>query len=146
MPFEILDFPGTGDLADLVPTPTAEAAPFWDALVSGRLDLQRCRVCANFRYPIAPVCPYCLAEATEWQTTSGRGVVVSWIRYHKCYLPQFEPLIPYSVVTVELDAGPRIFGRWRDPETPHIGGRVEAVGERWSDSGVSQAFRASVKR
>jgi uncharacterized protein len=139
--FEIDDFPGTGQLEDLVPAITADIAPFWDALRSGFLALQRCSSCGELRYPVAPACPYCLSDEAEWAKVAGNGSIFSWIRYHKCYLSQFESLMPYAVVTVQLDAGPRIFGRWASDAPPEIEAPVEMFGERWADGHVSHAFR-----
>jgi uncharacterized OB-fold protein len=70
--------------------------------------------------------------------------VHSWIRYHRTYLPQFEPLLPYVVLCVTLVEGPRIFGRLVDADRggpdPSPGMPVEVVFERWPDGGVVHAF------
>jgi uncharacterized OB-fold protein len=122
--------------ADLLPDATADTAPFYGGLDDGRLMLQECTVCGRVRYPIAPVCPYCQADAHRWKTVDGRGTVHSWVRYHRCFVSAFEALVPYVVLTVQLDEGPRLFGRLvgATTDTVHIGDRVEAVVEQ-SDSG-----------
>ena len=50
--------------------------------------------------------------------------------------------MPYSVLTVQLDAGPRMFGRFASEIEPTIGMRVTAIGERWPDGRVLPAFIA----
>lgn len=137
---DIRSFPGTGDTSHLIPRVTSDTAPFWDALNEGKLALQRCANCGKVRYPVAPVCPYCRTSTWSWDPVSGAGSVFSWIRYHKSYQPEFEPLMPYCVLTVQLDAGPRIFGRFVGGTDPAVGQRVTAIGERWPDGRVLPAF------
>jgi uncharacterized OB-fold protein len=139
-------FPGTGDLAPLLPPQTELSAPFFDALREGLLVLQRCSGCNRLRGQIGPVCPYCRGEGFSWQALSGTGAVHSWIRYRRSYLPEFEPLLPYVVLCVTLDEGPRIFGRLIDHDAgaeapdPFPGMPVETVIEQWQDGGAVHAF------
>ena len=48
--------------------------------------------------------------------------------------------MPYTVVTTQLDDGPRMFGRPAADVEPVIGMRVKAIGERWSDGRIIHAF------
>lgn len=69
--------------------------------------------------------------------------MVSWVRYHRSYLPQFERLVPYFVVCAQLEEGPRIFGRLADPSAePHMDMTVSAIIEVWEDGGHALAFVA----
>jgi uncharacterized OB-fold protein len=136
-------FPGSGDPAYLLPVPTRETRPFFDALAGGTLALQRCAACSRFRYPVGPVCPYCGGASFPWQPVSGRGSVHSWIRYHKCYVPELESQMPYVVLSVQLDEGPRIFGRLADTDVePEVGMPVRAIVERWPGGQCVHAFVA----
>jgi len=72
----------------------------------------------------------------------GLGLVHSWVRYHRAYVPAFEPLLPYSAVSVEPDEGPRLFGRFTSSGLPKIGLRVQTVAERWTTERVVTAFAA----
>jgi uncharacterized OB-fold protein len=141
-----LPFPGTAELAPLLPPLTEQSKPFFDALRDGRLALQRCAGCDRVRGLVAPVCPYCGNEAFAFEAMSGAGGVHSWIRYRRSYLPAFEALMPYVVLCVALDEGARIFGRLIEDEPgaspdPFVGMRVEVVLERWPDGGVTHAFK-----
>jgi uncharacterized protein len=138
--FEIRSFPGVGESKHLITRITSDLAPFWDGLNSGQLVLQNCSSCGRSRYPVAPVCPYCRTSAFKWKTVSGAGSVFSWIRYHKSYLPEFEPLMPYCVLSVQLDAGPRMFGRLASLSQPSTDMRVTVIGERWADGRILPAF------
>lgn len=110
-----------------------DSAPFWEALGEGRFVCQYCARCGKFRFPVAPVCPYCLCVEWSWRSLSGRGVVFSWVRYHRSYLPEFEPLMPYCVLTVELEEGVRMIARHTGELPPAISQPVRLVIERWPD-------------
>ena len=141
---ELREFPGGGDGAALLPPRTLENAPYWDGLRERRLVLQRCAACAHARYPVAPVCPRCGAAEHAWEALSGAGSVHSWVRYRRAYLPEFEPLLPYDVLCVSLDRGPRVFGRLVDSgggEPPGIGMAVQALVERFGGGDCVLAFR-----
>jgi uncharacterized OB-fold protein len=144
MSLEVRDFPGAGDPGHLLPPRTVQNAPFFDALGEGRLVLQRCDGCSRLRQPVGPVCPYCGGEAFDWQALSGNGTVHSWVRYQRSYLPEFEPLMPYVVLSVALEEGPRIFGRLAAEADPYAGMPVAAIVERWPGGQCVHAFVPSV--
>jgi len=146
-PLELREFPGAGDGAALLPPRTRENATFWEGLRERRLLLPRCAECARARFPIAPVCPYCGATAHAWEPLCGRGTIHSWVRYQRSYLPEFEPLMPYVVLTVELEEGPRIYGLLRDTHSPlPIGAPVALAIERWPNGRCVAAFAARICR
>lgn len=92
-----------------LPTLTDENRPFWEAAARGELRLQRCRACRRHRYPIAPVCPRCLAAEHEWEPVSGRGRVFSFVVFHQVYHRAFQGDVPYNVALVQLEEGPFMF-------------------------------------
>lgn len=140
---ELRDFPGAGDPTRLLAPETDDAAPFHEGLQACRLVLQRCRSCARLRWPLAPVCPYCRSPQLDWEELSGLGAVHSWVRYGRSYLPEFEPLMPYAVLSVALAEGPRMFGRLCDADVePYIGMPVRAIVERFAGGGRMPAFAA----
>ena len=146
-PLELRDFPGAGDPTALLPPRTRESAPFFDALAEGHLILQRCLGCERLRHPIAPVCPYCTATAFEWHHCTGAGTVHSWVRYRRGYLPEFEPLLPYDVLCVALEEGPRLFGRLAGPAAePSFEMPVQAIVERFPSGECALAFVAAAGR
>lgn len=91
-----------------LPRITPDNRPFWEAARRHELRLQRCGECGRFWYPPGPVCPDCLSEHFEWSQVSGRGIISSWVVFHKAYFPAFAAEIPYAVVQVELEEGPRL--------------------------------------
>ena len=92
-----------------LPELNAENRPFWQACREGRLAMQKCGACGHIRYPIQAVCPECLSEQTEWENLSGRGEVLSRLVFHQVYHKAFKNDVPYNVVLVQLDEGPRMF-------------------------------------
>jgi len=112
-----------------LPRVTADNRAFWEATKRHELRLQRCDACGRFRYPPAPVCPRCLSESAEWTRVSGRGTVTTFIVMHKVYFPAFAGDVPYNVVQVELEEGPRLTANLVDVPNDQIevGMRVEAV-------------------
>ena len=91
-----------------LPRITPDAEPFWKALRERRVVLPYCRDCSEPHLPPGPVCPFCLSERLEWRAASGRGKVSTWTVVHKAWFAAFEADIPYNVVQVELDEGPRL--------------------------------------
>jgi hypothetical protein len=123
------------------PTITADSAAHYDALKRGELILQRCEACHCARMPAMPVCTRCGSDRAAWIGASGQGRVHSWVRYHRPYLPEFESMVPYAVLAVQLDEGPVMFGRLVTPvAAPRIGQSVKGVVERWSDGFCGLAF------
>jgi uncharacterized OB-fold protein len=144
---EIRAFPGAGEPDRLLPRRTRQNEPFFAALAEGRLQLQRCTECGHARYPVAPACPRCGVTDARWDELPGTGSVHSWIRYRKSYLPEFEPLMPYVVLCVALDDGPRMFGRLAGAEgDPAVGDRVRMVTERFASGQHTIAFIAGEGR
>jgi uncharacterized protein len=108
------------------------AAPFWEHAAEERLAVQRCAKCRDLHFPPTQVCPVCLSEEQEWQVVSGSGRVVSWVHFHQAYWPAFRAELPYNVVLVELDEGPRLLSNLVSPPAQGIepGMKVRAVFEK----------------
>lgn len=137
----VRQFPGQGSAADVLPRLSPDEQPFFAALAGARLMLQACTRCQRLRYPVAPACPYCQESGFEWSPARPRGVVHSWVRYHRGFLPELAPLVPYVVLAVRLHDGPILFGRLADTDVePRIDLPVHAIAERWADGGHVLAF------
>ena len=79
--------------------------PFWRHMKDDRqMRLQCCDNCNAFRYPPGPVCHECLSPDFQWKAVSGEGQLLSWISFHKQYLPEYPA--PYNVIAVKLVEGP----------------------------------------
>lgn len=51
------------------------------------------------------------------RAVSGRGTVFSWIVAHHAFHPAFEPDVPYVVLEVKLEEGPRVNARFVEAPT-----------------------------
>lgn len=108
--------------------------PLWQLLEeTGTLHLQCCSDCNTWRYPPGPVCQECLSPRHEWKPVSGGGELLSWVVFHKQYLPAYPA--PYNVISVRLDEGPTIISNLiGDPrEGSPIGRRVKLAVVRMDD-------------
>lgn len=94
-----------------VPHPTTESQPYWDGAADGRLRLQRCGSCGKFRHYPQLVCDRCYSLKVEWVEASGRGTVHSWTVAQHAFHPAFKTDLPYTLVIVDLEEGPRAMGR-----------------------------------
>ena len=109
------------------PTPpeSALSAPYWEGLAQGELRLQACAHCGTLRHYPRLLCTACFREGVTWRVASGRGRIHSWTVAHHAYHPAFGAELPYTLVTVDLDEGPRALGRWHGGELA-LGLRVRA--------------------
>jgi uncharacterized protein len=109
--------------------------PFWDLLAeTGQMHLQCCSGCGAWRYPPGPACPACLSPDAAWKPVSGGGELLSWVVFHKQYLPAYPA--PYNVIAVRLDEGPTIISNLvEDPDraAKPIGRRVRLAVQRMDD-------------
>ncbi len=97
------------DTAKPLPAITPLSKPFWDAAGAGRLAVQHCDDCGMLRFPPLPRCDICGNERTSWVTLSGRGSIWAKCEFHRAYLPGFAAELPYNVVLIALEEGPRLY-------------------------------------
>lgn len=136
-----VDFPGGHRSERVRPAITPENERHYQALREGVLLLPQCSFCRVVGVPSGPCCPACGTNERAWRRCSGRGLVHSWVRYHRAFIPEFRELVPYMVITARLEEGPTMFGRWLSPEhDPRIDAPVRGVVERWADGFCGLAF------
>lgn len=87
-----------------LPEPTELSRPFWEAANESRLILQRCDVCAHYRWTPQILCTHCQAEPFTWTEISGRGRLYSFTIVHRAPTAGFE--VPFVLAVVELEEGP----------------------------------------
>jgi uncharacterized protein len=86
-------------------------APFWAATSERKLMVQKCAHCGYLRWPPGPLCPECQTEGGDWTEVRPAGTLWSIATYHRALDPAFTDDVPYTVALVELDDGPRMYGR-----------------------------------
>jgi uncharacterized OB-fold protein len=130
-------------VAKPLPPPTEALAPFLEAAKRGVLVVQRCDDCGGRRFPAREICSACLSRAASWVPVSGKGQVFSFYVMHQIYHPAFASEVPYAVVVVELDEGPRLTTNVVHcrPDEIRIGMPVEVVFEERSPEVSLPVFR-----
>lgn len=117
---------------------------FWENAKAERLSIQRCDDCGHSHFPGSPVCPGCLSENQAWVPVSGRGTLLSWVRFHRAYWDGLRDELPYLVCLVGLEEGPMLVSNLvtnEEPDVASIGRAVEAVFEAVDESFVLPKFR-----
>ena len=117
--------------------------PFWQGLRQRELRMQKCDGCGLIWYPPAPLCPRCWSRKFTWTLLSGRGRISSWVVFHQAYFRSYESDIPYNVVEVELDEGPRILANLIGAPNNHIraGMPVEVIFDDVTDEVTLAKFK-----
>lgn len=134
-------FPDSGSSDTVRPHLTPDSREHFDALRERRLLLPKCCKCHCVGRPFGHGCPWCGNAERDWIEASGQGVVHSSVRYHRAYLPVYEPLVPYVVAAVRLAEGPVLYGRWLSgKEMPEIGAPARAAIEEWADGFCALSF------
>jgi len=98
---------------------------FWKYVQEQQMHLQCCSSCHKFHYPPGPICSHCLSENLEWKPVCGRAHIISWVVFHRGYLPSYPA--PYNVITVRLAEGPLFISNLegKTPDTSWIGVDVD---------------------
>ncbi len=133
-------------MSALKPRPALDGPerPFWEGLRAGEIRVQRCASCGHHRFPASPACPRCHGTATAWTAVDGRGEVVSFCVFHKCYFEGFRGEMPYTVVQVRLaGSGIDVFSNMVGvaPGELAVGLAVAPVFERVDDELTLLKFR-----
>ena len=119
--------------------------PMWESIAAHRMALQCCRNCGAFRYPPGPACPKCLAEEADWKPLSGMGTIMSWVVFHRQYLPAYPA--PYHAIAVKLEEGPVMISNLEgpQPEGAWIGQKVRIVYSETAGGQTLPRFRLDLQ-
>jgi len=106
-----------------MPQPTLDDQEFWEACNRDELVIQQCAECGTLRHLPRPMCPKCYSLQYQWPVMSGRGTVHSYTVIHNPAHPALRDRVPYNVVLVELEEGPRVVSNVVDTpsEGIHVG-------------------------
>jgi len=103
-----------------VPAPDADSAAFWRGLRDGVLLLQHCSDCGHVQYYQQAICRGCGGGNLTHRPASGRGKVHSFSVVHRAPGPAFKADLPYAVLLIDLEEGPRMI-------STYTGGKPEDV-------------------
>jgi uncharacterized protein len=94
------------------PAPDADTATFWRGMREGILLLQHCCDCGHVQYYQQGMCRNCCGENLVHRPASGHGRVHSFSVVYRAPGPAFKADVPYAVLLVELDEGPRMISTY----------------------------------
>jgi uncharacterized OB-fold protein len=122
-------------------------AEFFAGTRQGHLMVQKCEGCGELRFPAHSFCSRCLSTRAKWVPVSGRGEIYSYNVMHQVYHPAFAGEVPYAVVVVKLEEGPKFVSNLVgiQPHDIRIGMPVEVAFEKMSDEVMLPKFRPRAK-
>jgi uncharacterized OB-fold protein len=131
-----------------IPAVTPEMKEFFEGARQGRLMVQKCEGCGTLRFPAYEICTKCLSNRASWVPLSGRGTIFSFNIMHQLYHPGFASEVPYAVVVVELEEGPKFVSNLTGikPHDIKCGMPVEVAFEKVSDEVYLPKFRPRAAR
>jgi uncharacterized OB-fold protein len=94
-----------------LPTTDGDSQALWDGLKEGKLLLQHCADCGHVQYYQQSLCRLCQSKNLVHKPASGRGKIHSYSVVHRAPGPAFKGDVPYAVLLVELEEGPRMISR-----------------------------------
>jgi hypothetical protein len=131
-----------------IPGITPDMKEFFAGAQRRRLMVQKCEGCGMLRFPAYEICTKCLGNGASWVSVSGRGTVFSFNIMHQLYHPGFASEVPYAVVVVELEEGPKFVSNLVGikPHDIKCGMPVEVEFEKLSDEVYLPKFRPRAAR
>jgi uncharacterized OB-fold protein len=123
---------------------SALSEPYWQGAREGRLVIQRCGACGRLRHYPQVICPACQSFSVEHVAAAGTGRVHSWTVTHHAFEQAFASEAPYVLLTVEMDEGVRVLGRYRGaPEELALGLPVRITFASGHDGAPQPTFTPS---
>jgi uncharacterized protein len=112
-----------------LPYPSPDDRAYWEGAKRHELLIQRCTSCGTPRFWGRPMCSECQSFESEPVPASGRGTIWSFTTTHHSFGRTWKEAVPYTVVVVELEEGPRMTSNLvqADPEAIRVGLPVEVV-------------------
>ena len=103
-----------------LPTPGIDSKPYWDAARRHELMMQKCQDCGRVYFPPSVSCNYCSSLNVEWVKLSGRGRLYTFAVANRGFTPVWAEEVPYPVIMVELEEGPRLISSIVDCKTEDL--------------------------
>lgn len=126
----------------IIPTPTNDTKPYWDACQQKKLVIQQCRVCEHIQFYPRLMCTNCMNREVSWIEASGKAEVVSYTIVHRPILPAYIKEAPYILAIVQLEEGPTMMANIINCSLDEIscGMQVTVRFEPWSNEFLVPVF------
>jgi uncharacterized OB-fold protein len=95
-------------MTELFTDTTSTTRGFREGLADHQLRYQRCEKCGHAQTLKRYVCVQCGCTDLRWRVACGNGTVRARSTVHRAPTDDFKALIPYTLVLVELNEGPRV--------------------------------------
>ena len=117
-----------------------DTGEFWQATANKEFRYQQCANCGTIVWHPRAHCTGCVDGDLRWKVSAGKGTIYSFSVVRLSYHPFFRTKVPYAVVYVDLDEGPRFLTNVTgiaDPRTDvHVGQRVELAWEEHDELSI----------
>ncbi|MHA6730202.1 Zn-ribbon domain-containing OB-fold protein [Devosia sp. A369] len=116
-----------------------DSQSFWAGVRQRKLLLQQCQACSVFQFPPRHHCANCWEGELAWIQSSGTGTIESFTIVRRAPIAKFRARVPYVVVAVRLEEGPRMITNLigEDALDVQIGDRVQVD---FSDTDTGEAL------
>jgi uncharacterized OB-fold protein len=99
-------------------------APFYEAAARGELVVPWCVATQRPFWPPSPSSPFVDKAEVVWRPIDVGGTVRAKTVFHRAFLTEFEHLLPYAVVLVELEQALRLLVFAATPARISVGEKV----------------------
>jgi len=103
-----------------LPIADSDSHAMWEGLKKGELLLQHCEDCGHVQYYQQGLCRICQSKKLIHRAASGRGIIHSYSVVHRSPGPAFRDDVPYAVLLVELEEGPRMISSLLGKDFTHL--------------------------
>jgi len=97
---------------------------YWDGVARNELVVQKCADCGRLRHYPQVLCPACHSFQLTHVSLPKAGTVHSWTVSEHSFDKEIAPDVPYTLVTVDMQEGIRILGRFDSASSPTMGESV----------------------
>ena len=111
----------------IAPVVTTLNAPHWQAAARGEFVLPFCVSSNRAFWPPSPLSPFVSCGPVEWRAIDPVGIVDALVVYRRPFQKPFEPMLPYGIALVALDAGPRLLAHIPKADEAGAPGRGDRV-------------------
>jgi len=92
------------------PDPSKATEEYWEHTKDSQLAMPYCKDCEEFFFYPRERCPACTSTDVEYRQVSGRGKLVTYTTIHRAPTKNYQEMVPYVNVLVDLNEGVRMMG------------------------------------